>query len=97
MKVLPFDLNTTPVGVKSTEKKEYIKPGAYLCKVTSITTSDLLDNYQGSPFITFNVISDGKHGRAQMWAVKETDKPSTQEWKKKQMKDFLINAGVTNI
>ena len=26
--------------------------------------------------------------------ITTTDKPSTQEWKKKQMKEFLINAGV---
>ena len=81
-------------GSFSTEKREYIQPGAHSCKIVSITTSDLLDNYNGSPFITFNVVSDGKQGRVQMWAVKETDKPSTQEWKKKQMKDFLVNAGV---
>ena len=93
MKVLPFDLNT--ISQKTKEKVDYLKePGAYSCKIVSITTSDLLDNYKGSPFITFNVISDGKQGRVQMWAVKETDKPSTQEWKKKQMKDFLVNAGV---
>lgn len=26
------------------------------------------------------------------WVVKETDKQSTQEWKTKQIKDFLVNA-----
>jgi len=92
MNVLPFDLNTT--SVKPQGKQEYLTPGAYKCKIVSITTSDLLDNYKGSPFITFNVVSDNKSGRVQMWAVKNTDKPSTQEWKKKQMKDFLVNAGV---
>ena len=92
MNVLPFDLNTT--SSKPQGKQEYLQPGAHQCKIVSITTSDLLDNYKGSPFITFNVVSDNKHGRVQMWAVKDTDKPSTQEWKKKQMKDFLVNAGV---
>tara|TARA_R100000008_G_C3569813_1_gene161359 strand:- start:793 stop:1356 length:564 start_codon:yes stop_codon:yes gene_type:complete len=93
MKVLPFDLNTT--SQKTKEKVDYLKePGAYNCKIISITTSDLLDNYKGSPFITFNVDANGKQSRVQMWAVKETDKPSTQDWKKKQMKDFLVNAGV---
>tara|TARA_R100000808_G_C2103117_1_gene119556 strand:+ start:203 stop:778 length:576 start_codon:yes stop_codon:yes gene_type:complete len=93
MKVLPFDLNTT--SQKTNEKVDYLKePGAYHCKIISITTSDLLDNYKGSPFITFNVTSNDKLGRVQMWAVKQTDKPSTQDWKKKQMKDFLVNAGV---
>ena len=94
MNVLPFELNTT--SAKPQGKQEYLKPGAYKCKIVSITTSDLLDNYKGSPFITFNVVSDEKHGRVQMWAVKSTDKPSTQEWKKKQMKDFLVNSGVTS-
>ena len=94
MKVLPFDLNTT--STKPSGKQEYIKPGAHQCKVVSITTSDLIDNYKGSPFITFNVESNGKLGRVQMWAVKQTDKPSTQDWKKKQMKDFLVNAGVSD-
>ena len=94
MNVLPFDLNTT--SSKPEGKQEYLKPGAHQCKIVSITTSDLLDNYKGSPFITFNVVSNGKNGRVQMWAVKNTDKPSTQEWKKKQMKDFLVNAGVTD-
>ena len=93
MNVLPFNLNTTISN--SGEKKEYIKPGVYHCKIVSITTSDLLETYKGSPFITFNVVSDGKQGRVQMWAVKNTDKPSTQDWKKKQMKDFLVNSGVT--
>jgi hypothetical protein len=94
MNVLPFELNTT--SSKPEGKQEYLKPGAHKCKIVSITTSDLLDNYKGSPFITFNVVSSGKNGRVQMWAVKNTDKPSTQEWKKKQMKDFLVNAGVTD-
>jgi|TARA_R100001443_G_scaffold9108_1_gene18656 hypothetical protein len=94
MKVLPFDLNTT--SSKPEGKQEYLKPGAHHCKVVSITTSDLIDNYKGSPFITFNVTSNNKNGRVQMWAVKQTDKPSTQDWKKKQMKDFLVNAGVSD-
>jgi hypothetical protein len=92
MNVLPFELNTT--SSKPEGKQEYLKPGAHQCKIVSITTSDLLDNYKGSPFITFNVSSNDKLARVQMWAVKNTDKPSTQDWKKKQMKDFLVNAGV---
>ena len=94
MNVLPFELNTT--SAKPQGKQEYLKPGAYQCKIVSITTSDLLENYKGSPFITFNVVSNSKSGRVQMWAVKSTDKPSTQEWKKKQIKDFLVNSGVTD-
>ena len=77
MNVLPFELNTT--SAKPQGKQEYLKPGAYQCKIVSITTSDLLENYKGSPFITFNVVSNSKSGRVQMWAVKSTDKPSTGE------------------
>ena len=94
MKVLPFNLNTTNTGRAKGEKVEYIEPGAHLCKITGITTSDQLDDYKGSPFIDYAVISNGKVGRCRFWAVKETDKPSTQEWKAKQIKDFLINSGV---
>ena len=94
MKVLPFNLNTTKQTYTKGEKVEYIKPGAHLCTITSISTSDNLDNYNGSPFIDFNVSSNNKVGRCRFWAVKETDKPSTMEWKTKQIKDFLVNAGV---
>ena len=94
MKILPFNLNTTTDSRAKGEKVEYIEPGAHLCKITGLKTSDQLEDYTGSPFISFDIISDGKVGRCRFWAVKETDKPSTQEWKTKQMKDFLINAGV---
>mgnify|MGYP003636275412 FL=1 len=94
MKVLPFDLDVTTTQRAKGEKVEYITPGAYECKITGITTSDQLDEYKGSPFIQYAVSSNGKVGRCRFWAVKQTDKPSTQEWKKKQMKEFLINAGV---
>ena len=94
MNVLPFNLNTTTSGRAQGEKVEYITPGAHECKVTGLTTSDQLEDYKGSPFIQYAVTSNGKGGRCRFWAVKETDKPSTQDWKKKQMKDFLVNAGV---
>ena len=94
MKVLPFDLDVTTTQRAKGEKVEYITPGAHECKVTGITTSDQLDEYKGSPFVQFAVNSNGKMGRCRFWAVKETDKTSTQDWKKKQMKDFLVNAGV---
>jgi hypothetical protein len=94
MKVLPFDLDVTTTQRAKGEKVEYITPGAHECKITGITTSDQLDDYKGSPFIQYDVSSNGKVGRCRFWAVKQTDKPSTQEWKKKQIKEFLINAGV---
>ena len=94
MSVLPFNLNTTTTGKAKGERVEYITPGAHECKVTGLTTSDQLEDYKGSPFIQYAVTSSGKVGRCRFWAVKETDKPSTQEWKSKQIKDFLVNAGV---
>tara|TARA_R110002020_G_scaffold252540_5_gene466476 strand:- start:164 stop:742 length:579 start_codon:yes stop_codon:yes gene_type:complete len=94
MSILPFNLNTVQTGKAKKEKIEYIEPGAHECKVTGLTTSDQLEDYKGSPFIDYAIISNGKVGRCRFWAVKETDKASTQEWKTKQIKDFLINAGV---
>ena len=94
MNALPFNLNTTTSGKAQGEKVEYITPGAYECKITGLTTSDQLEDYKGSPFIQYSVASSGKVGRCRFWVVKETDKPSTQEWKSKQIKDFLVNAGV---
>ena len=94
MSVLPFNLNTTTTKKAIGEKVEYISTGAYDCKITGLTTSEQLEEYKGSPFIQYAVTSNGKVGRCRFWVVKETDKPSTQEWKSKQIKDFLVNAGV---
>tara|TARA_R100000900_G_scaffold102717_2_gene79810 strand:- start:1219 stop:1797 length:579 start_codon:yes stop_codon:yes gene_type:complete len=94
MSTLPFNLNTTTQSKAKGEKIEYITPGAYECKITGLSTSEQLEDYKGSPFIQYAVISNGKVGRCRFWAVKETDKPSTKEWKTKQIKDFLVNSGV---
>ena len=94
MSTLPFNLNTTTQSKAKGEKIEYITPGAYECKITGLSTSEQLEDYKGSPFIQYAVTSNGKVGRCRFWVVKETDKPSTQEWKSKQIKDFLVNAGV---
>ena len=92
---LPFNLNTTTTTRAKGEKIEYITPGAHECRITGLTTSDQLESYKGSPFIQYAVKSDnGKVGRCRFWVVKESDKQSTREWKTKQIKDFLINAGV---
>ena len=92
---LPFNLNTTTTTKAQGEKTEYIEPGAHQCKITGLTTSDSLENYNGSPFIQYTVKNTScKVGRCRFWVVKESDKPSTKEWKTKQIKDFLINAGV---
>lgn len=96
-KVLPFNLKTTTPSSKKNEKVEYLEPGSHRCKITSMFTSDQLDTYSGTPFISFKVLSgDGKEGNCKFWCVKESDKPSTKDWKTKQMKDFLFNAGVSN-
>jgi hypothetical protein len=95
MSSLPFNLNTTTTTRAKGEKVEYITPGAHQCKITGLTTSETLEDYKGSPFIQYAVKSEsGKVGRCRFWVVKETDKQSTREWKTKQIKDFLINAGV---
>ncbi len=94
MSVLPFNLNTTTSKRAIGEKVEYITPGAHECRITGLTTSEQLEDYKGSPFIQYAVTSNGKVGRCRFWAVKETDKDSTREWKTKQIKDFLVNAGV---
>tara|TARA_R110002020_G_scaffold108605_1_gene251646 strand:+ start:16 stop:594 length:579 start_codon:yes stop_codon:yes gene_type:complete len=94
MSALPFNLNATTTKRAVGEKVEYITPGAHECKITGLTTSEQLEDYKGSPFIQYTVTSSGKVGRCRFWIVKETDKQSTQEWKTKQIKDFLINAGV---
>tara|TARA_R110002012_G_scaffold10005_2_gene46586 strand:- start:18963 stop:19562 length:600 start_codon:yes stop_codon:yes gene_type:complete len=94
MKVLPFDLSVTTTGPAKGQKLDYITPGSHSCEVTGIKTSDQLDNYKGSPFIDFLVTSNGSVGKCRFWAVKETDKQSSKDWKIKQLKDFLINCGV---
>jgi len=96
MSALPFNLNTTTTTRAKGEKVEYITTGAHECKITALTTSDNLEDYKGSPFIQYAVSSNGKVGRCRFWVVKETDKASTREWKAKQIKDFLINAGITD-
>jgi len=95
MSALPFNLNTATTSRAKGEKVEYITPGAHKCKITGLTTSETLEDYKGSPFIQYAVKSEsGKVGRCRFWVVKETDKQSTREWKTKQIKDFLVNAGV---
>ena len=94
MSALPFNLNATTTKRAVGEKVEYITPGAHECTITGLTTSEQLEDYKGSPFIQYAVTSNGKVGRCRFWVVKETDKQSTQEWKTKQIKDFLVNAGV---
>lgn len=97
-KVIEFNLASVEAGTKqqSNENTQYIREGAYNCEITSIETSKSRENYNGAPYITFNVKSGDKLGRAKFWAVRESDKPSSKEWKAKQIKEFLINCGITD-
>ena len=75
---------------------ERATPGGYLCTVTGLKNSSEIEGYTSSPFIEFYLLTeDGKQANARFWVVKQTDKDSTKEWKKKQLKDFLMNCGVT--
>ena len=100
MTVLPFNLANFSGGNTDTKKAdgnwpEWVKPGAYVCTVTGLSNSAMREGYSGSPYVEFTLMTEcGKQGRAKFWAIKETDKPSTQDWKKKQIKDFLMNCGV---
>ena len=95
-KTVAFNLSSKDTGTKQklTKNTEFITEGAYNCEVLSVETSESRENYNGAPYIMFNVKSGNKLGRARFWAVRESDKPSTKEWKAKQLKEFLINCGV---
>lgn len=72
-----------------------VTPGGYVCTVTGLKNSSEIEGYSGSPFIEFYLLTEcGKQGQARFWVVKQTDKPTSKEWKKKQLKDFLMNCGV---
>lgn len=75
---------------------ERATPGGYVCTVTGLKNSSDIEGYTSSPFIEFYLLTeDGKQASARFWVVKQTDKESTKDWKKKQLKDFLMNCGVT--
>ena len=95
-KTVAFNLSSIDTGTKQklTKNTEFITEGSYNCEVLSVETSESRENYNGAPYIMFNVKSGNKLGRARFWAVRESDKPSTKEWKAKQLKEFLINCGV---
>ena len=95
-KTISFNLGSVETGTKqkSTKNTEYITEGAYNCEVISVETSSSREDYSGAPYIMFNVKSGNKLGRARFWAIRESDKPSSKEWKAKQLKEFLVNCGV---
>ena len=89
------DIQTTKPKGQSNTKKEFVTEGAYRCRITGMSTSEDKENYKGSPFIEFDVITeDNKNGRCRFWVIKETDSPKSAEWKAKSLKEFLVNAGV---
>ncbi len=72
-----------------------VTPGGYVCTVTGLKNSADIQGYNSSPFIEFYLLTEcGKQGSARFWVIKQTDKPSTKDWKAKQLKDFLMNCGV---
>ena len=98
-KVEAFNLAAVVAGKKevSTKDTKYVTEGAYSCKVIGVETSVTRNDYNGAPYVQFNIKTVcGKVGRAKFWAVRETDKPSTKEWKAKTLKEFLVNCGVVN-
>ena len=98
-KVESFNLSAVVAGKKekSTKGTKYVREGSYVCEITGVETSDSREDYNGAPYLQFNISTTSNElGRARFWAVRESDKPSTKEWKAKQLKEFLINCGVTD-
>ena len=78
-------------------KKDFVTEGAYRCKVISSFNSSQMKDYSSAPFISFELkTDDNKYGRAKFWTPRDSDKESTKEWKKKTLKDFLVNCGVSD-
>ena len=100
MNIERFNLADYKSGVTNTKKSngEYpqrVTPGAYVCTVTGFKNSTEIENYGGSPFIEFYMLTEcGKLATARFWVIKETDSPKSKDWKRKQLKDFLMNCGV---
>lgn len=93
------ELNDNPnkKSDKDYKKVEYIRtPGAYKVSVNGVIKSEDNMDYTGSPYIEFTLFTeDGKKGRARFWSPRTTDKPKSAEFKRKMLKEFLVNCGVT--
>jgi len=94
--VIAFNLAGCQVKpTKVVENKTYFKEGAHRCQVLSVSNSSQRQNYNGAPYIEFDVVNaQGEYGRAKFWAVRETDAPKSAEWKKNTLHEFLTNCGV---
>ena len=74
-----------------------MKEGAYTVTIKSVDDSKNRSEYNGSAYLDFNLkAEDGSEGRARFWKVKPTDKPESAEFKSRVLKQFLINAGITD-
>ena len=97
------NLDQTETSTSNTPKKEYKKveylrtPGAYKVTINGMNDSADVEGYSGSPYIEFNLYTiDGKKTRARFWGVKDSDQERTADFKRKMLKEFMINAGVTD-
>ena len=82
---------------KEYKKVEWLKtPGAYTVTINGWTDDEHEENYNGSPFIGFSLYTeDGRKNSTRFYKPKNTDKPTSAEFKRKLLKEFLVNAGVT--
>jgi len=96
MSIEEFDLASCQVKPsKVVENKKYFNEGAHRCQVLSVSNSQQRQNYNGAPYIEFDVVNEqGEYGRAKFWAVRDTDSPKSKEWKKNTLHEFLTNCGV---
>jgi hypothetical protein len=94
--VIAFNLANCQVKpTRVVENKKYFSEGAYRCQVLSLSNSNQRSNYNGAPYVEFDVVNEqGEYGRAKFWAVRESDSPKSKEWKTNTLHEFLTNCGV---
>lgn len=94
----------TSNGKNNNNKKEYKKvewlktPGSYICTINGIQTEHDNPNWKGgTPYIEFSVFTeDGRKITPRFYQPKDNDKPESADFKRKLLKEFLVNAGVTD-
>jgi len=98
-----WNLDQTQTSTENYSKKEYKKvdylrtPGAYKVTVNGMTDSANVEGYGGSPYVEFTLFTvDGKKTRARFWTPKEADAEKTADFKRKLLKEFMINCGITD-
>ena len=81
---------------KQFKKKEYLKEGGYIVTVKKFQTSDIKEDYKGSPYYEYIIeTNDGKMQYIKFWKIKPTDTQRSADFKTKLVKEFLQNCGVT--